>query len=81
MRPLTPEELGATGIGGGLIVEDATGPAARAGIQPGDIVLALNGIPVKSTDALRLALAKSKGVVALLVQRGDAAVYVPIRFG
>jgi serine protease Do len=81
VRPLTPEELTAAGIGGGLIVEAATGPAARAGIQPGDIVLALNGVPVKSADALSLALGKSKGVIALLVQRGDAAVYVPIRTG
>jgi serine protease Do len=81
VRPLTPGERGQAGIGSGLIVEDASGPAARAGIQAGDIVLAVNGVPVKSTDALRVAVGKSKGVVALLVQRGDAAVYVPIQIG
>jgi serine protease Do len=80
VRPLTPEELGATGIGGGLRVEAASGPAAHAGIQPGDILLAVNGTPLKSTDSLRLLVGK-KALVALLVQRGDAVVYVPIRIG
>ena len=28
---------------GGLVVERSTGPAADAGIQPGDVVLSANG--------------------------------------
>jgi serine protease Do len=75
-----PNALGLV-LGDGLTVEDASGPAARAGIQAGDIVLAVNGVPVKSADALSAALAKSKGAVALLVQRGDAALYVPVQRG
>jgi serine protease Do len=81
VRPLTAEERMGAGAGGGLMIEDASGPAARAGIQPGDIVLAVNGVPVKSAEVLRGLLGKSKGVVALLVQRGDAAVYVPLQIG
>jgi serine protease Do len=67
--------------GGGLVVEGASGPALRAGIEPGDIVLALNGIPVKSADEFRTLVEKARGTVALLVQRDDARVYVPIHVG
>src|SRR5690606_20144276 len=41
-RPLTSQEAGQLGVAGGLVVEQATGPAARAGLQPGDVILALN---------------------------------------
>jgi serine protease Do len=58
------------------MVEDASGPAARAGIQPGDIVLAVNGAPVKSVDALGRMVGRTAGPIALLVQRGDSALYV-----
>ena len=64
---------------GGLVVERASGPAADAGIQPGDVVLAANGNPVTSADELKSAVEKSKGHVALLIQRGDAQIFVPVR--
>jgi serine protease Do len=78
VRPLSPEERRDAHVSAGVVVEDASGPAARAGIQPGDIVLAVNGVPVKSVEALRLMVGKQAGTVALLVQRGDAALYVPL---
>ena len=56
---------------GGLIVENATGPAANAGIQPGDMILSLNGTPVKSAEQLKQLLTKAGKHVALLVQRDD----------
>ncbi|HEX5128645.1 MAG TPA: DegQ family serine endoprotease [Usitatibacter sp.] len=65
----------------GLVVENATGPAARAGIREGDIVTAVNGKPVKSVDELRAAAEKSNGTVALLVRRGDASIFVPVEVG
>ena len=64
---------------GGLVVERSTGPAADAGIQPGDVVLSANGNPVTSVDELKSAIEKSKGHVALLIQRGDAQIFVPVR--
>jgi serine protease Do len=62
----------------GLVVEKASGPAARAGIQRGDVVVAVNGKRVKSAEELRSATAKAKGTVALLVKRGDQSIFVPI---
>jgi len=81
VRPLTPEEEHAAHLKGGLVVERANGPAAEAGIQPGDVVLAANGSPVASAEELRGAVEKSKGHVALLIQRGDTRLFVPVRVG
>jgi serine protease Do len=81
VRPLTPSEQRGSNTKGGLVVERATGPAAEAGIQPGDVVLAANGAPVSTADELRSAVEKSKGHIALLIQRGDARLFVPVRVG
>ncbi|MDC8758279.1 DegQ family serine endoprotease [Janthinobacterium fluminis] len=64
----------------GVLVRGATGPALRAGIQTGDIILALNQQPVHSAAALEKQLENVAGqTVALLVRRGPATVYVPLR--
>ena len=80
VRPLTPEERKQTNLPGGLVVEEVNGAAARAGMQPGDIVLMADGKAVKSVEELRAA-AGSKVTVALLVQRGDSRVFVPLKTG
>src|SRR5436305_13374141 len=54
VRPLTAEEQDAN-TRGGLVVERASGPAAAAGIRPGDVVLAANGSPVHDAEELRSA--------------------------
>jgi serine protease Do len=81
VRPLTPDEQHQANTRGGLLVERATGPAAEAGLQEGDIVLSANGNKVSSADDLRSAVEKSKGHIALLVQRGDSQLFVPVRVG
>jgi serine protease Do len=81
VRPLTSEEQRQGNMKDGLVVERSSGPAAAAGIQPGDVVLAANGAAVKSADELRSAVEKSKGHIALLIQRGDARLFVPVRVG
>ena len=81
-RSLTPEErkqIGATS--GGVVVEQASGPAAEAGIQPGDVILSINGTPVKSAEELRNMVAKAGKHVALLVQRDEAKIFVPVDLG
>jgi serine protease Do len=81
VRPLTPEEQQQTNTKGGLVVERATGPAADAGIQPGDVVLSANGAAITSAEQLHDAVEKSKGHIALLIQRGDSRIFVPVRVG
>jgi serine protease Do len=81
VRPLTPEERKEAKVpGGGLLVQEVGGAAARAGMQPGDIVLLADGKPVKSAEDLRSAAA-SRDNVALLVQRGEARVFLALRVG
>jgi serine protease Do len=65
----------------GLVVENATGAAARAGIRAGDVVTAVNGKPVKSVEELQAAAEKANGAVALLVRRGDDTIFVPVEVG
>jgi serine protease Do len=81
LRPLTQEERKQIEAEGGLLVEGAEGPAARAGVQAGDVILALNNQPVKSVDQLRRLVDRSRGSVALLIQREGNKIYVPIRLG
>ncbi len=81
VRPLTGEERKQLGTEGGVVVENATGPAAKAGIQPGDVILGVNNQPVKNVDQLRQLVDRAKGNVALLVQRENARVYVPVPLG
>jgi serine protease Do len=81
VRALTAEEKKQLDGTQGLLVENASGPAARAGIQRGDLVIAINGRPVKSVDELSSAAAKGKGTVALLVKRGETSIFVPIEIG
>ena len=81
VRPLTEQEQRQGNIKGGLVVERASGPAAEAGIEAGDVVLAANGATINSADDLRGAVEKSKGHIALLIQRGDSRLFVPVRVG
>jgi serine protease Do len=81
VRPLKPDEKQELGVSQGLIVEDASGPAARAGIRPGDVITSVNGAPVKSVDELRKLVEKAKDSIALLVRRGDQSIFVPLDLG
>ncbi len=78
LRPLQPEERAQARLDHGLLVQDAQGAAARAGLARGDVVLAINGQPVDSVAALRRVLAASGKGVALLVWRDGAQLFVPI---
>ncbi len=81
VRALNPDERKQAGVTGGLVVENATGPAANAGIQPGDMILSLNGTPVKSPEQLKQLVSKAGKHVALLVQRDEAKIFVPVDLG
>lgn len=81
VRPLTPEERQQAGTEGNLLVEESSGPAASAGVQPGDIILQVNGTRVKTIEDLRGAMRKAGKTVALLIERGDGQIFLPVRVG
>jgi serine protease Do len=80
VRPLGTEERKSAETEGYLLVEDVTGPAAEAGVRPGDVILGVNGKPVKSLAELKNATATGK-VAALLLERGGDTVFLPIKIG
>jgi serine protease Do len=81
VRPLTPDEKKQVETEGNLVVEEVSGAAAVAGVQPGDIILGVNGKRVASVEQLRGAVKQRQSTVALLIERGNAQVFIPIRVG
>jgi serine protease Do len=81
LRPLDPMERRQAGVPAGLVIEDAGGAAEAAGVQPGDLLLAVNGKPVSSVAQVREVVGKSSKSVALLIQRGDEKIFIPVRIG
>ncbi len=63
------------------MVEDVGGAAERAGIQAGDVLLAINGKPVQSIDQIKSVMAGKPKSVALLVQREGEKIFVPVKVG
>ena len=78
VRPLTTEERKQLDGKNGLLIENASGAAARAGIRRGDVLLSVNGEPVASVEQLRGLVSKASKRVALLIQRDDARLFVPV---
>ncbi|MFC4521501.1 Do family serine endopeptidase [Cupriavidus pinatubonensis] len=81
VRPLNEAERRSNGLANGLVVEDASGAAARAGIEPGDVILSLNGTPIASREQLRGLAAKAGKQVALLILRDNARIFIPVELG
>jgi serine protease Do len=81
LRPLDPNERRQSGIASGLVIEDVSGAAAVAQVQPGDVLLSINGKAVNSVGQVRDVLDKSSKSVALLIQRGSDKIFIPVRIG
>ncbi len=81
LRPLQPQEEREAHVKGGLLVEQVAGAAAAAGVQPGDVLMAINGQPATSVDQVRNVLKKSDKSVALLIQRDGQQLFVPVPLG
>jgi serine protease Do len=79
VRPLTPQERQAVDTRGSLVIDDVSGAAAKAGLEPGDIVLAVNGKTVSSVKELDRAIHRAGRTAALLIQREEAQIFVPIQ--
>ena len=81
VRPLTPDEKQSASLARGLLVQQAGGPAESAGIQAGDVILAVNGQPVSTVEQLKTMVAHAGDSIALLIQRDDSQIFVPVDLG
>lgn len=81
VRPLERAEMRRAGVDHGLLIEQVSGPAQLAGVQPGDVLLALNGRPVQGVAQVREALRSHPKQVALLIERDGQQIFVPVELG
>ncbi len=84
VRDLGAEERDELGLGAdeGVLVEDVTGEvAARAGLQPGDVILMVGRVRVGTAAAFQAqaSAAKPGQSVMLLVRRGEASSFLALR--
>ena len=87
IQPVTPEiadSLGMSGKKGALVAEIVPGaPADKAGVQPGDVVVALNGKSVGSSSELTRLVAQTHSgeVMHLSILRAGKPITVDVRSG
>jgi serine protease Do len=81
LSDLSPAQKRELKIVGGVIVDDVDGPAARAGLRPGDVILSVSNVQVTSVAQFAAIVAKQeKGrPLNVLVRRGEWAQYAIIR--
>ncbi len=86
-----PQAQGQDAFGGGnaaptiagAVVSDVSGPAARAGVQQGDVITAFDGQAISGESDLLTALAQRKpgDTVTLTLNRGGSATTARVRLG
>ena len=86
VQDVTPEIADSLGLKGkGALVAEVTdgGPAAAAGVQPGDVVLQVNGQPISSASDLTRAvgLARAGDPIRLQVRREGQVREITVRSG
>ncbi|KVF57103.1 peptidase S1 [Burkholderia cepacia] len=79
MHALSDDERRSTGLAVGMMVDAVHGPAAHAGIQPGDVVLELNDTLLETPDDVQSLEANGGSVIAVLIQRNNARKFVSVR--
>lgn len=78
VRPLFPQEQAVLRIDGGLLVQQINAAAARAGVKVGDVIMAVNGSTVSTIQELAEGVGVADGAAALLIQRANARLFIPI---
>ncbi len=81
LRALKPDELRGPDAAVGLVIEKVSGIAERAGLQAGDLLLAINTTPVTTIAQVRRLAALPDKSMALLVLRDGSRLYLPLRLG
>ena len=81
LADLTAEQKRELKVAGGVRVDAVEGPAARAGLREGDVILAIANVQVADVRQFEAVLAKvdRSRPVSVLVRRGDWAQYAVIR--
>jgi serine protease Do len=81
LSDLTPDQRGELGISGGVLISEVHGLAAKAGLQPGDVILSINNTEIRSVDEFNKVLSRLEPhkALALLVRRGDSAQFVTLK--
>ncbi len=80
MRELQPGDPFYGDLSGVVIARlDPGSRASRSGLEVGDIILAVNRVPVASMTDLRQQLASVDGALALTVQRGSTRIFLVMR--
>jgi serine protease Do len=78
---LTSDQKNELSVANGVLVENAEGAAAKAGIRRGDVIQAVNNQDVKSVEELNRLLSPvdRSRTVAVLIKRGEGSVYIPLK--
>jgi len=78
---ISPAQRGELGVDGGVLVENADGSAATAGIRPGDVISQVGNTAVASVAQFNGLVTKldPKKPVALLVRREGVSQYVVVK--
>ncbi|NBX00317.1 MAG: PDZ domain-containing protein, partial [Methylophilaceae bacterium] len=81
LNDLTPQQKKKLNGKNGLLVIEAQGAAATAGVRRGDVVLGINNAEVANVDQFNKTLTAIPNgkTVAVLVLRGESTLYVPIK--
>jgi serine protease Do len=81
VRPLTADEQQEASLPGGVVVQQAGGPAAAAGIQAGDIIVAVDGKLIRGVQQLKQMIAQADDSVSLTVVRDGEEASVTVNLG
>jgi serine protease Do len=81
VRPLTQDEQQEASLPGGVVVQQATGPAAAAGIRAGDIIVAVDGTLIRNVQQLKQIISQADDSVSVTVVRDGEQASVSVNLG
>ncbi|MDE2259226.1 MAG: DegQ family serine endoprotease [Betaproteobacteria bacterium] len=81
LADLTADQRKELDINSGVLVEEVSGAAAKAGLQNGDVILSINNSEIHSVQEFNQTLAHldPKKMLALLVKRGENAEFMTLK--
>ena len=80
VTPDIAEQLGMDAAEGVVITAiDSGSPASEAGLRRGDVILEVNRTEVANVDALKQRLDDAGQSALLLIRRGEATIFVPVK--